>query len=180
MGTPASTSTWSDINFLQRNTYYRPNRKILTQTFFAGQLYPITLLVANGAGDAMLQLSITTPAGIVVTDTTGYFLQPTCGAISIPTATNQPTQTGVIDDINFGVPNPGTSATVYGHGPHDVMASCTFIRGYLVANVTRSHTFSLNQPDDVGFTWLGPTVISVWTAANLQIRGATVASASGL
>jgi hypothetical protein len=86
---------------------------------------------------------------------------------------------GVTDDINFSAASPGTSATVYGHGPYDLTQSGTFLRGYFVPNVTGTHTFSLNQPDDVGYMWLGSNAISLWTSANAQIRGVTVTSASG-
>jgi hypothetical protein len=230
MGATVTSSTWGELNYLSRDTYFSPSRNPLSQNFVAGQLYPIVILYGSGNGDAGLQLSITTPAGTVVTDTTGYFLQPICGSSGLPTATNQPTTQvscaptgieyinrvapttttgllglpasatfnpdnyspptatpysyynfeGVTDDITFGAANPGTSAIVYGHGPYDVTASGTFLRGYFVPNVTGSYTFSLNQPDDVGYMWIGPTAINGWKSANAVIRGVTVTSASGV
>jgi hypothetical protein len=229
MGLPANTSTWGEINYLTRGTYFSPNKASITQFFAYGRLYPIVILFANTAGDAALQMTILTPAGTTLTDTTGYFLQSACGSVGIPTATRQPiapscaatgieyidrpapTSTnggllglpvsatfnpdnyspptatpystykfrGLTDNINFAVPNPGTSVIVYGHGPYDVTASGMFLRGYFVANVTGSHTFSLNQPDDVGYMWLGPNAISGWNSANANIRAATVSGPSG-
>jgi hypothetical protein len=229
MGTTASTGTWSETNWNLRSTYTSPSQSGgVSGTFSAGQLYPIVILYANAPERAALQLNIRRPDGSIVTNTAGYFLQPVCGTLGLPIATNQPsvpscaatgieyinrpapTATpaglfglasatfnpdnyspptaspystvkfqGVTDDISFTVASPGTSATVYGHGPYDLTASGTFFRGYFVANVTGNYTFSLNQPDDVGYMWLGTNAISSWTSANAQIRGATVAGASG-
>jgi hypothetical protein len=230
MGSTVTSSTWGELNYMSRDTFYAPGRNSVSQNFIAGQLYPILILFGSGNGDAGMQLSITTPAGTVVTDTTGYFLQPICGNSGLPTATNQPTTQvscaptgiqyinrlapttttgalglpasatfnpnnyspptatpysyynfqGVTDDLTFGAPNPGTSVIVYGRGPYDVTASGTFLRGYFIPNTTGSYTFSLNQPDDVGYMWIGPTAISGWTSANAVIRGVTVTSASGV
>jgi hypothetical protein len=221
MGATVTSSTWSELNYLSRGTYFNPPRNPVSQNFIAGQLYPIVILWGSGEGNSGIQLSITTPAGTVVTDTTGYFLQPICGNSGLPTATNQPTTTvscaatgiqyinrpaptasgafnpnnyspptatpysyynfrGFTDNLSFSAASPGTSAIVYGQGPYDLTQSGTFLRGYFVPNATGSYTFSLNQPDDVGYMWIGPTAISGWNTTNAVIRGVTVASASGL
>jgi hypothetical protein len=225
MGTTASSGTWSEANWNLRGTYGVSSPSAgFSGTFIAGQLYPVVMLYGNAPGGAVLQLNIRTPSGTIVTSTAGYFLQPICGTSGLPIATNQlsvsscaatgieyinrpaptaglffatatfnpdnyspPTASpystirfqGVTDNIRFGAATPGTSATVYGSGPYDLTASGTFLRGYFVANATGTYTFSLNQPDDVGYMWLGPNAISSWTSSNAQIRAATVTGASG-
>jgi hypothetical protein len=221
MGSTVTSSTWGELNYLMRDTFFVPARHPVSQNFIAGQLYPIVILWGSGNGDAGIRLNITTPAGTVVTDTTGYFLQPICESSGLSTATNQPTTSiacaptgiqyinrpaptasgtfnpnnyspataipysyyyfqGVTDELSSSVSAPGTSVMVYGRGPYDVTESATFLRGYFVPNATGSYTFSLNQPDDIGYLWIGPTAINGFTSANAVIRGVTVTSASGV
>jgi hypothetical protein len=86
---------------------------------------------------------------------------------------------GYANNIALAAAAPGTSVSVYGKGNFDLTQSAFFFRGYFVANITGSHTFSLNQPDDVGYMWLGPNAISGWNSANSVIRAASVSGPSG-
>jgi hypothetical protein len=118
----------------------------------------------------------------------------TAGAFGLPAAAtfnpdnySPPTATpysnvrfeGLVNNIALAAPAPATSVQVYGKGTYDLTQSAFFFRGYFVANITGSHTFSLNQPDDVGYMWFGPNAISGWNAANSVIRAATVSGPSG-
>ncbi|KAF2993347.1 hypothetical protein E8E13_000434 [Curvularia kusanoi] len=90
MGLPASAGTWGENNWNVRSTFFAPSTATVSQNFIAGQLYPIVIAVANGGGDGGLQFGIVTPAGSTVTDTTGYFLQPSCSTSGLTLATVQP------------------------------------------------------------------------------------------
>jgi hypothetical protein len=218
MGTTVASSTWGELNYQGRSTFGAPRRGGVQQAFVAGNLYPIVVLTANGVGDAGMQLSILTPAGVNVTDTTGYFLQPSCVNSGIPSGTAQPSVTtcaprgvefynrpappgtvyepnfynpptaspystlrfqGFTRDTNFSVVAPATSVQIYGEGPYDLTNSVTILRGYFTANVTGSHTFTLNYPDDLGYLWLGANAINTWTSANAVIRGVSQNTAPG-
>jgi hypothetical protein len=85
---------------------------------------------------------------------------------------------GITDNLSFGVASPGTSAIVYGYGPYDLTQSGTFLRGYFVPSATGNYTFSLNQPYDVGYMWIGLTAISGSNSANAVTKGVTVAGTS--
>lgn len=90
MGIVAVSPTWGETNCLVRGTYFTPGKGLVQRDFTAGQLYPITILYANGAERSAMRLSITIPSDSTVVDTTGYFQPPSCGASGIQIATNQP------------------------------------------------------------------------------------------
>ena len=194
-----------------------------------------------------MTLSITSPTGVVYTDTTTFFYQPSCSSLSYLSASVQPSVTGcaatgieyinrpnptltsfttstvttsvvlglpprtvtstttflttvtrtlqpndyspptaspystrnfagVVRDLTFGTLT--SPATIYGRGPYNLVEVVNFFRGYFLPNVTGQHTFTIGQPDDVGYMWIGSEAINGFTAANSDINNAVVAGLS--
>lgn len=90
MGAPASSGTWGESNWNVRSTFGVPTTATVSQNFIAGQLYPIVVLYADGSREGRLIFSITTPAGLTISDTTGYFLQPSCATSGLTLGDTQP------------------------------------------------------------------------------------------
>jgi hypothetical protein len=86
MGRTVTDGTWGESNWNLRGTYgvLRPATPTISQFFVAGSLYPIRILYGNAPGGAVLQLNIVNPAGTTITDTTGYFVQPSCANSGSP------------------------------------------------------------------------------------------------
>jgi hypothetical protein len=86
MGQTVTADTWGESNWNLRGTYgvLRPATPTISQAFVAGSLYPINILYGNAPGGAVLQLNIINPAGTTITDTTGYFMQPSCANSGSP------------------------------------------------------------------------------------------------
>ncbi|KAF3031251.1 hypothetical protein E8E12_001348 [Didymella heteroderae] len=76
---------------------------------------------------------------------------------------------GITNNIQLGIATPATSAKVYSQGPYDVSHVALNLRGYFVANVTGSWTFTLANPDDAGLLWLGSKAVNTWSSANADI-----------
>lgn len=215
MGAAASSGSWGETNWNMRSTYGVNRGGPVSQSFVAGQLYPITILYGNGPGFAYLELDITTPAGVLLTDTTGYFVQPSCrlsgstigvSAVDVRTCSatglewsvydnfvydgstaSDPSYDlftpnvyngvgpetaairGAIGNIQFSVPAPATAVSLYNQGTFDMSYRAIVFRGYFAANVTGTWTFTINNPDDIGFLWLGPNALTTWSEANANV-----------
>lgn len=83
---------------------------------------------------------------------------------------------GVVRDLTL--PSTNTTGTVYGRGPYNLDQVVMWIRGYFLPNVTGLHTFTLNQPDDTGYLWIGTKAINTWNATNADIINADFYGAS--
>ncbi|KKY22019.1 hypothetical protein UCDDS831_g03855 [Diplodia seriata] len=74
---------------------------------------------------------------------------------------------GITDEINLGIPSTQSSnAVVYGVAGRNVAYTAFIYRGYFLPNTTGSYTFTLANPDDVGYLWVGTKAVSSWSAAN--------------